>query len=90
MAALTDDGVGDGDLEPHAVSDLQARVWQLHDTHHGAHVTLHRQRRLLQFCKAQPLPSALSSQWQGGLGWAVGPAVGTALWVGSVVTEPGP
>lgn len=48
----TDDRIGDGDFEPHSVADLQARVWQLHDADHGAHVTLHRQRCVLQLCKA--------------------------------------
>lgn len=54
---LTNDSIGNGDLEPHPVADLQAGVWQLHDPDHGAHVALHRQRPLLQLCKARPLLS---------------------------------
>lgn len=39
-ATLTDDCIGYGDFQPHSVSDLQARVRQLHDLYYCRHVRL--------------------------------------------------
>ena len=44
-AALTDDGIGDGDLQPHPVSNLQTGVGQLHHLDDGRHVRLARRQR---------------------------------------------
>lgn len=50
---LTDDGVGDRDLQPHPVSDLEAGVRQLHHLDDGRHVGLtHRQRQVVKLCGA--------------------------------------
>lgn len=37
---LTDEGVGDGDLQPHPVPDLQAGLGVGHGRHHGGHVAV--------------------------------------------------
>lgn len=48
-AFLTNDGVGDGDLQPHPVSNLQARVRQLHHLDDGCHVCFTcRQRQVFK------------------------------------------
>lgn len=44
---LTDEGVGDGDLQPHAVPDLQAGLGVGHGRHHGRHVAVDGQVMLL-------------------------------------------
>lgn len=44
---LTNDSVGDGDLQPHPVSDLQAGVRELHHLDDGSHVCfIGRQRQV--------------------------------------------
>lgn len=44
---LTDESIGDGDLEPHAVSDLQPGFRGGHGFHNGSHVTVDGQVEII-------------------------------------------
>lgn len=50
LVAPTNEGVGDGDLQPHTVSHLQPGLWASHGLGDGPHISVDGQVEVIETC----------------------------------------